>query len=112
MYDVVLILENPNYEGKSFAKLTMTHYARRPPSMGTIYSRPELDTSDPYGPMSGRNLVSIVDDLHEQLSEAGDLDTFTAATASLAGRSPGAGPTYCDLHCQGKHEAAPRHRHR
>ena len=94
-------LENPNDKGKSFPKLTMTHCARRPPSMGTIYSRPELDTSDPYGPMSGRNLVSIVDDLHDQLSEAGDLDT-----ASLAG------PSYCDLHCQGKHEAAPRHRHR
>ena len=92
--------------------------------MGTIYSRQDLDISDPYGPMSGRNLVSIVDDLGEQLSEA---DTYLApgASGSPGHRHPPLEPptyhqprpglhhrpvSFCDLHCQGKQEPGRRGR--
>ena len=98
--------------------------------MGTIYSRHELDTAiDPYGPMSGRNLVSIVsDDLGgDQLSEVDSYLMPGASRQSTPGHRhrPPEPPTYhhqphglyhpptrpasyCDLHCQGKHEVTRR----
>ena len=83
-------------------------------TMGTIYRSQELDTIDPYGPMSGRNLVSIVDDLGEELSEA---DSYLVSRQSTPGhryRAPVSPPTYhpCDLHCRGKHEAVTRRKSR
>ena len=87
-------------------------------TMGTIYRSQELDTIDPYGPMSGRNLVSIVDDLGEELSEA---DSYLVSRQSTPGppghrHRPPEPPTYhqpglyCDLHCRGKHEVTRRSR--
>ena len=83
----------------------------RRPAMSTIYARQTtLDGSDPYGPMSGRNLVSIVDDLHDQLSVA---DSYLAvaphchSTPRLRYRHTYHTPvsSYCDVHCHGKHNS-------
>ena len=106
-----LTISRPRSQSSSVPDIT------RRMTMGTIYRSQELDTIDPYGPMSGRNLVSIVDDLGEELSEA---DSYLVSRQSPHGpaghryRPPASPPTYhpCDLHCRGRHEPVTRRQSR
>ena len=108
------VCDDEDYTSDSPPTMSRSHTSsvpditRRQP-MATIYSRQAaLDGSDPYGPMSGRNLVSIVDDLHEQLSVT---DSYMAphshshSTPRLRYRHTYHTPvsSYCDVHCHGKH---------